>query len=84
MHGKLPLCGKDMPQKNFPCVLIMCRISPESLVKQVHGFDFLAVDNLRVYLGGFHIGMTEQLAYRIEVSSEREQHRGEGVAACMK
>ena len=46
MHGKLPLCGKDMPQKNFPCVLIMCRISPESLVKQVHGFDFLAVDNL--------------------------------------
>lgn len=50
-------------------------------VDQTDGVVFLLVDDFRVYLRGLHVRVAEQLADRVEVRAERQQHRREGVAA---
>lgn len=52
-------------------------------IHQIDGFNFLAVNNFRVYLGRFHIGVSEQLARCIKVCAQCQHHRCEVVPARM-
>ena len=52
-------------------------------VYHIHGLDFLAVDDFRVYLRGTHVGVSHQFAGGIKVSPDGHHHRSEGMAACM-
>ncbi len=54
------------------------------LIHHIDGFDFLAVDNFRVYLRGAHIGMSHHLAGGIKVNPCGYQHRAVGMAAQME
>ena len=52
----------------------------ENGIGKAYGLVFLLVDYLRVYLGVFDRTVSQQLGDRIDVGTERQHHRGEGVA----
>ena len=52
-------------------------------VYHIHGLDFLAVDDFRVYLCGAHVGVSHLLAGGIKVSPDGHHHRSESMAGRM-
>lgn len=56
-------------------------MSAKYVINQIHRFNFLAVNDFRVYLCGLYVGVAEQFARGIKVRTEGKHHRGERVAA---
>lgn len=53
------------------------------LVCEIYRLVLSSVDDFGVNLRVLYLGMPQQLGNGIKVYTEREQHRGEGVAACV-
>lgn len=65
----------------FCMVLFLFGLLPfKHPVYHIHGLDFLAVDDFRVYLRGAHVGVSHQFAGGIKVSPDGHHHRSEGMA----
>lgn len=58
---------------------ISANYSVKHAINKIYGFDLLAVNNLRVYLGRFYVGVAEQLARGIKVCAQCQHHRCEAV-----
>ena len=52
-------------------------------IRKVHRLVLLPVDYPRVYLGVLDRAVSQQFRHGVQVRSEGEHHRCEGVAACM-
>ena len=52
-------------------------MSAKYVINQIHRFNFLAVNDFRVYLCGLYVGVAEQFARGIKVRTEGKHHRGE-------
>ena len=53
----------------------------EYVVHQTYGIVFLLVDDFGIYLDRLDVGVAEQFRYGVNVRSERQQYRGEGMSA---